>query len=81
MRPFFSHECLEISHSSFLITLNLLRPSYSLPTQSAWEAVCGTYDLNAVPLAPPGTRAVILDDPNKRGSWAAHGTESGLDAV
>jgi hypothetical protein len=62
-----------IPHAEF--TLNLLRPSYSLPTQSAWEAVCGTYDLNAVPLAPPGTRAVILDDPNKRGSWAAHGTE------
>ncbi len=56
-------------------TLNLLRPSITTPTVSAWEQVCGKFNFNAVPLAPPGTRAVILDDPKKRGSWAKHGTE------
>jgi hypothetical protein len=56
-------------------TLNLLRPSASCPTKSAWEHVCGAYDCNAVPLAPPGTRAVILDPANKRPSWAKHGTD------
>ncbi len=56
-------------------TLNLLRPSATSPQLSAWEDVCGPYDFNAVPMAPPGTRAVILDAPEQRASWAKHGTE------
>ncbi len=56
-------------------TLNLLRPSASCLSKSAWEHVCGAYDFNAVPLAPPGTRAVILDPASSRPSWAKHGTD------
>ena len=57
-------------------TLNLLRPSATSPKLSAWEYVCGKYDFNASPLAPPGTKAVILDPPERRDSWAKHGTEA-----
>jgi hypothetical protein len=56
-------------------TLNLLRSSITSSSVSAWDDACGKYNFNAVPLASPGTKAVILDDPKSRGAWAKHGTD------
>jgi hypothetical protein len=40
---------------------------------SAHHHICGDYDFSRNPIAPLGTRVIILEDPNKRGSWASHG--------
>ena len=59
-----------------LKTLNMLRPSKINSKISAYEGFTGTpYDYNAHPFYPPGCRAIILDDPNIRGSFANHGRE------
>ena len=40
------------------------------PTKSAYHQLNGQkYDWNAYPMAPPGTRAVIYEDPDARTSW------------
>ena len=31
------------------------------------------YDFNKTPLAPPGTKAIVNEDPNNRGPWSPHG--------
>eukprot|EP00957_Ditylum_brightwellii_P120811 9214743-Ditylum_brightwellii.AAC.1 len=56
------------------LMLNLLRQAHINPKLSAHAVLEGPHDFNKVPLAPPGTRAVIFDDPSKRASWAPHGT-------
>ena len=55
------------------ITLNLLRNSRQHPQLSAYAYLCGNFDYNKTPLAPPGTKAVMLEDPDTRASWAPHG--------
>ena len=40
---------------------------------SAYMALEGAFDYNKTPLAPPGTKLVIHENPEKRSSWAAHG--------
>ena len=56
------------------LTLNMLRPCTSRPDISAYEGVHGKkYDWLAHPMAPPGTRVVILETPDTRASWADHG--------
>jgi hypothetical protein len=57
-------------------TLNLLRPSHIDPTKSAYEALHGPYDWNRFPLAPPGCKAVIYEDPESRTSWGSRGTDA-----
>eukprot|EP00957_Ditylum_brightwellii_P126715 9657953-Ditylum_brightwellii.AAC.1 len=42
---------------------------------SAYAHLEGQFDYNKIPLAPPGTRALIYNDPDKRLSWAPHGVE------
>lgn len=32
----------------------------------------GNFDFNRTPLAPPGTKAILFDDPKQRGTWAPH---------
>ena len=31
------------------------------------------YGFNKTPLAPPGTKAIVNEDPNNRGPWSPHG--------
>eukprot|EP00957_Ditylum_brightwellii_P105178 8017377-Ditylum_brightwellii.AAC.1 len=57
------------------ITLNLLRTSRANPRLSPYAHLEGMFDYNKTPLALPGTRALIYDDPNKRLSWAPHCVE------
>jgi hypothetical protein len=56
-----------------VITLNLLRTSRLNPKFSAYNQLFGIFDFNRMPLAPPGTRAMIFEDPDTRESWAPHG--------
>jgi hypothetical protein len=56
-----------------VITLSLLRQSRLNPQLSAHAQLNGLFDYNATPLAPPGTRVIIHEKPDKRGSWAPHG--------
>ena len=55
------------------LTLNLMRASPTNPSISAWEHLCGHFDINATPIAPLGTKVMVHDTPEKRGSWQAHG--------
>jgi hypothetical protein len=55
------------------ITLNLLRSSRGQPKLSAHACLCGAFDFNQSPLAPPGTRAVVHVTPNQRQNMAPHG--------
>jgi hypothetical protein len=54
------------------LTLNLMRGSHTEQI-SAFQHICGNYDFSRNPIAPVGTRVIILEDPSKRGSWAPHG--------
>ncbi len=58
------------------LTLNLMRRSATDPLVSAYEAMHGhKYDFEAHPLAPIGTKVLVLDSADKRPSWAPHGTK------
>ena len=59
-----------------VLTLNLLRASRINPRLSAHAQLHGMFDFNKTPLAPPGTRALVFEDPDTRESWATHGKES-----
>jgi hypothetical protein len=59
-----------------VLTLNLLRTSRLNPNLSAHAQIFGLFDFNKTPLAPPGTRALIFEDPETRQSWAPHGKEA-----
>jgi hypothetical protein len=56
-----------------VLTLNLLRTSRLNPKLSAYNQLFGVFDFSQTPLAPPGTRTVIFEDPDTRESWAPHG--------
>jgi hypothetical protein len=55
------------------LTINLLRASWVDPTISAYEAINGPFDYNAIPLAPPGCKIVVHEKPGQRASWDPHG--------
>jgi hypothetical protein len=55
-----------------VLTLSLLRQSCITSKLSAHAQLNGPFDYNATPLAPPGTRVMIHEKPDKRGSWAPH---------
>jgi hypothetical protein len=57
------------------ITLNLLRPSRRNPKISAYNMLEGTFDYNKTPLAPPGTKVIIHEEPQQRKTWDPHQTE------
>jgi hypothetical protein len=61
------HQCTQ--------TLNLMRPSRINPRLSAEAQLNGAFDYNKTPLAPPGTKVLIHEMPNKRRTWAAHGMD------
>ena len=56
------------------ITINLLHNSHINPYLSAEDHLNGNFDYNTTPLAPPGTKVVAFEPPDKRNSWATHGT-------
>ena len=57
------------------ISLNFLRQSITLPHLSAYTQICGGFNYNLKPLAPPGTRVVIHNRPNDCTSWAPPGED------
>jgi hypothetical protein len=57
------------------LTLNLLRFSRINPRLSAEAQLNGAFDFNRTPLAPPGTRVLVYENPEKRRTWAAHGVD------
>ena len=57
------------------LILNLTRPSMSNLNILAWEMLNGPYVFDRTPIAPVGTRVVVLENPLTRGSWATHGED------
>ena len=58
------------------ITLNLVRTPRTCPKISAYAHLHGTYNFDTTPLAPPGVRALLQNDPDHRGSYGFHGYEA-----
>ena len=57
------------------ITLNTLHPYEYDPRISAYHGLYGRkYDFMRHPIAPIGSKVLTWDPPDKRGSWADHGT-------
>jgi hypothetical protein len=44
------------------------------PNKPANQEIYGTFNFNATPLAPPGTKSLIYDDLAAQTSWAPHAT-------
>jgi hypothetical protein len=57
-----------------VITLNMLRISRTNPKLSASIHIDGQYDYNRAPMAPPGTRIIAHETPNRRRTWTMDGT-------
>jgi len=58
------------------MTLNFMRTSRLDPNKTSYEELEGAFDFNKTPLAPLGTKALLLEDPDARASWAPHGTDA-----
>jgi hypothetical protein len=58
-----------------VITLNMLRTSRINPKLSAATHIFGQYDFNRAPMAPPGTRIIAHETPNRRSTWSPHGLD------
>ena len=59
-----------------LITLKLLQTSRTFPKISAYAHIHGTYNFETTPLAPPGDRELLYNDPNHCVSYVVHGDEA-----
>ena len=55
------------------LTLNLLRSSRIHPSLSAHASLCGNYDFNRCPLAPPGAKIVARVAADSRTTFGQHG--------
>ena len=62
-------------------TLNLLRKSNINPRLSAEVRLNRAFSYDATPLAPPGYKVVIYENPEKRKTWAPHMLIDGTSAV
>jgi hypothetical protein len=58
-----------------VIALNMLRTSRTNPKLSAATHISGQYDFNRAPMAPPGTRIIAHETPNRRHTWAPYGQD------
>ena len=58
------------------ITLNLLRTSSLNNNLSAYAQIHGFFDFNKTPLGPPGTKVIVHNKPEARGTWSPHGDEA-----
>ena len=52
------------------ITLNLMRACRQNKALSAHTALYGEFHFEATPMAPPGTKSLIHENPGKRLTWA-----------
>ena len=59
-----------------LIILNLPRTSRTCPKISAYAHIHGTYNFDTTPLAPPGVKALLYNDPDHCVSYGVHGDEA-----
>ena len=57
------------------LNINLIHNSRVNPMISAWTLLFSTHDFNRVHLAPPGTKFVIHNKPDKRVAWDFRGDE------
>eukprot|EP00804_Cyclotella_cryptica_P019448 CCRYP_006615-RA/>CCRYP_006615-RA protein AED:0.18 eAED:0.18 QI:0/0/0/1/1/1/3/0/869 len=57
-------------------TLNMLRVSRVNPKLSAYAILDGQFNFDKTPLAPVGTRALILLDPSARKTWQNHALDA-----
>ena len=58
-----------------VITLNLLMSARINPKLSAYAYIFRGFNSNNTPIAPPGTKLIAYDKPNKRASWAPNEEE------
>jgi hypothetical protein len=58
-----------------VITLHMLITSRINPKISAATHIYGQYDFNRAPMAPPGTRIIAHETPNRSRTWAPHGQD------
>ena len=65
-------DCL-IPHA--VLTLNLLRSSRTNPSISSHAAINGSFDFNATPLAPPGTKVLVHKAASNRPSFSIHAVD------
>ena len=55
------------------MTSNIIRCSRHNPQLSVYAYLFGTYDYNAHPMVPPGTKVMVHSKPSNRKSWEYHG--------
>ena len=58
------------------ITLNLLHKACCNNKLSAYAVLEGKFNFDKALLAPPGTKALVFNDPKKRTSWAPHAKDT-----
>jgi hypothetical protein len=58
------------------LTVNLLRTSCLDPNMSAYAMLEGEYNFDHTPVAPPGTRAMVYDNPKDRTTWGTHADDA-----
>lgn len=58
------------------MTLNMLRPCRQNPALSLHEALEGSFNFEATPMAPPGTKTYVHVKPSKRASWGFHAEDA-----
>merc|ERR1712025_311628 len=73
--PNFPTNCWDLLLPHTEDTLNLLRPSKTNPSISAYTSLRGHYDYMKHPIAPAGCKVLVHDRPTTRGSWDNRGTE------
>ena len=57
-------------------SLNLLRASRTNTKLSAYAMLEGEFNYNKTPIAPPGTKALIYQDPSIHTSWSPHALDA-----
>ena len=56
-------------------TLNMTRTSRLNPALSAYHHLYGQCDFDVTPMVPPGTKVLMYNTPQTRGSWDPHGED------
>ena len=53
--------------------MNLLQTSITKPRLSAYAQIFGTFDFNAMPIAPPKKKIIAHKKQNQHYTWKKHG--------
>ena len=77
VRASFHRDCptayLDICMFQVEVTLNLLHPCEYNPAISAHECLFGKkFDFSRHPIAPAGSKVLVWNSPDNRGSWSDH---------